>query len=86
MNDANILDKPSIHTAIEAKCQEIGFTMPSDLHIGTLLKTLISSKPAANVLELGTSLGITTAYLASANTAVPVITMEGAKARISTIA
>jgi len=33
----------------------------------------------ANILEMGTSLGITTAYLASANTNNKVITMEGAK-------
>jgi predicted O-methyltransferase YrrM len=63
MNDANILDKPTIHPAIEAKCQEIGFTMPSDLYIGTLLKTLISSKPAANVLELGTGIGLSLSWM-----------------------
>jgi predicted O-methyltransferase YrrM len=63
MNDANILDKPEIHPAIEAKCREIGFTMPSDLHIGTLLKTLISSKPAANVLELGTGIGLSLSWM-----------------------
>jgi len=34
----------------------------------------------ANILELGTSLGITTAYLAAANPAAKVITMEGASA------
>lgn len=63
MNDANILDKPKIHAAIEAKCQEIGFTMPSDLYIGTLLKTLISSKPRANVLELGTGIGLSLSWM-----------------------
>lgn len=63
MNDANILDKPHIHAAIEAKCQEIGFTMPSDLYIGTLLKTLISSKPQANVLELGTGIGLSLSWM-----------------------
>lgn len=63
MNDANILDKPKVHAAIEAKCQEIGFTMPSDLYIGTLLKTLISSKPQANVLELGTGIGLSLSWM-----------------------
>lgn len=63
MNDANILDKPKIHAAIEAKSQEIGFTMPSDLYIGTLLKTLISSKPQANVLELGTGIGLSLSWM-----------------------
>ena len=63
MNDSNILDKPKIHPAIAAKCQKIGFTMPSDLYIGTLLKTLISSKPAANVLELGTGIGLSLSWM-----------------------
>ncbi|NJB70076.1 putative O-methyltransferase YrrM [Saonia flava] len=63
MNDQNILDKPSIHAEIERKSQEIGFTMPSDLHIGTLLKTLISSKPNANILELGTGIGLSLSWM-----------------------
>lgn len=63
MNDANILDKPKVHAAIEAKCQEIGFTMPSDLYIGTLLKTLIGSKLQANVLELGTGIGLSLSWM-----------------------
>lgn len=58
MNDSKILDKPAIHDRIEAKSKEIGFTMPSDLYIGTLLKTLITSKPKATVLELGTGIGL----------------------------
>ena len=58
MNDLNILDKPSIHPHILAKSIEIGFTMPSDLYIGSLLKTLISSKPNSNFLELGTGIGL----------------------------
>lgn len=57
MNDINILDKPRIHVEIKAKSKEIGFTMPSDLYIGTLLKTLITSKPSSNLLELGTGIG-----------------------------
>lgn len=63
MNDSNILDKPEIHSQIEAKSQEIGFTMPSDLYIGSLLKTLISSKPNANLLELGTGIGLSLAWM-----------------------
>ena len=63
MNDANILDKPLLHPAIEAKCKEIGFTMPSDLYIGTLLKTLITSKPNGNFLELGTGIGLSLSWM-----------------------
>jgi len=63
MNDLNILDKPNIHSVIENKSKEIGFTMPSDLYIGTLLKTLITSKPKANVLELGTGIGLSLSWM-----------------------
>ncbi len=63
MNDSNILDKPKIHSAIEAKSKEIGFTMPSDLFIGSLLKTLITSKPKANILELGTGIGLSLSWM-----------------------
>ena len=58
MNDSNILDIPSIHSQIVKKSEEISFTMPSDMYIGTFLKTLISSKPNGNFLELGTGIGL----------------------------
>ena len=63
MNDSIILNKPEILPEIESKCKAIGFTMPSDLHIGALLKTLISSKPSANLLELGTGIGLSLAWM-----------------------
>ena len=63
MNDLNILNKPKIHSEIENKSIEIGFTMPSDLYIGTLLKTLITSKPKSNVLELGTGIGLSLSWM-----------------------
>ncbi len=63
MNDQNIQDIPSIHEQILKKCEEIGFTMPSDLYIGTLLKTLISSKPNGRFLELGTGIGLSLSWM-----------------------
>lgn len=63
MNDLNILDKPFIHETIEARSKEIGFSMPSDLYIGTLLKTLITSKRASNFLELGTGIGLSLSWM-----------------------
>ena len=63
MNDLQILNKPKMHSEIEAKCKEIGFTMPSDLYIGSLLKTLVTSKPGAKLLELGTGIGLSLAWL-----------------------
>ena len=63
MNQANILDRPPVYAALEAKSKEIGFTMPSDIYIGTLLKTLITSKPKANILELGTGIGLSLSWM-----------------------
>ncbi|RXG16922.1 O-methyltransferase [Leeuwenhoekiella aestuarii] len=63
MNDSIILNKPTIHSEIEKKYQEIGFTMPSDLYVGTLLKTLITSKPKSNLLELGTGIGLSLSWM-----------------------
>lgn len=63
MNDTIIPDIPEILPEIQAKSAEIGFTMPSDLYIGTLLKTLISSKPDGRFLELGTGIGLSLAWM-----------------------
>ena len=63
MNDSNIQDIPVIHSKIERKSAEIGFTMPSDLYIGTLLKTLLSSKPNGRFLELGTGIVLSLSWM-----------------------
>jgi len=63
MNDSNIQDKPKIHHEILRKSEEIGFTMPSDVYIGTLLKTLVSSKPNGRFLELGTGIGLSLSWM-----------------------
>lgn len=63
MNESNILDTPKSFSQLEEKCKEIGFTMPSDIYIGTLLKSLIASKPKANILELGTGISLSLAWM-----------------------
>ena len=63
MNQADIKAIPIHYSSLVAKCKEEGFTMPSDIYIGTLLKTLISSKPKARVLELGTGIGLSLAWM-----------------------
>ncbi len=63
MQDQTIKNKPAIHSKIEAKSAEIGFTMPSDLYIGSLLKTLIASKVGGNFLELGTGIGLSLSWM-----------------------
>lgn len=63
MNESNILDSPKSFSKLKEKCNEIGFTMPSDIYIGTLLKSLIASKPKSNILELGTGVSLSLAWM-----------------------
>lgn len=63
MNDANVLDIPQVYPTILEKSKEIGFTMPSDVYVGSLLKTLVSSKPDAHILELGTGIGLSLSWI-----------------------
>lgn len=63
MNDLKILDIPEIYPDIEVKSKNIGFAMTSDLLIGTLLKTLITSKPQSNFLEIGTGTGLSLSWM-----------------------
>ncbi|MEM9000321.1 MAG: class I SAM-dependent methyltransferase [Bacteroidota bacterium] len=63
MNDTKILDVPSAYSELVRKSVEIGFTMPSDIHIGNLLKTLVASKPSAHILELGTGMGLSLSWM-----------------------
>lgn len=48
---------------IQKLSEAIGFSMPSDLQTGALLRTLVGSKPKAHVLEIGTGTGLATAWL-----------------------
>ena len=63
MNDTNIQDIPKIHTEIIRKSEEIGFTMSSDLYVGSFLKTLIASKPNGRFLEIGTGIGLSLSWM-----------------------
>ncbi|MEH6512789.1 O-methyltransferase [Maribacter arcticus] len=63
MNDSNIQDIPTIHKEIVRKSEEIGFTMPSDLYVGSFLKTLIASKPNGRFLEIGTGIGLSLSWM-----------------------
>lgn len=63
MDQANILHMPGKYPDLLAKSREIGFGMSSDVYIGTLLKTLVASKPHGNFLELGTGIGLSLAWM-----------------------
>ncbi|MCR9062802.1 MAG: class I SAM-dependent methyltransferase [Cytophagales bacterium] len=54
---------PKQYKSILAKSKEIGFDMPSDLYIGSLLKTLVSSKPGGRFLELGSGIGLSLSWM-----------------------
>ena len=63
MNDIEILDQPKLYPELLAKSKAIGFTMPSDLYIGSLLKILITAKPKSRFLELGTGASLSLAWM-----------------------
>lgn len=59
------------------RVQKMAASSLSSCRMGQLLFRITEAYQFRNVLELGTSLGITTAYLASANAGVKCFTMEG---------
>jgi len=68
-----------VHTSYKRKVGEIAATSLKPKRFSQLLFRIVNFYKPVNIIELGTSLGITTAYLASANEYSKVITMEGAK-------
>ncbi|WP_421809518.1 O-methyltransferase [Flagellimonas sp.] len=63
MNQANSLDIPVNYPALLAKSKEMGFSMSSDMGVGSLLRTLVASKSNGNFLELGTGVGLSLAWM-----------------------
>lgn len=63
MNDEDNLFPPDSIDRIEAETKKLGFEMTSDHQTGCLLRTLVSSKPAGKILELGTGTGISSAWM-----------------------
>jgi predicted O-methyltransferase YrrM len=54
---------PEEYNKIKEATVELQFSMASDLYTGSLLKTLVASKPSGRFLELGTGTGLATAWL-----------------------
>lgn len=69
-----------IHATYKRKVSEIAASSLKPSKYAQLLFRMVNFYQPKNILELGTSLGVTTAYLACANPAIPVTTLEGAKA------
>ncbi|MEM9933755.1 MAG: class I SAM-dependent methyltransferase [Bacteroidota bacterium] len=63
MNDDPIMNLPALLPSIEVKSDEIGFTMPSDRLAGSLLRSLIASRPGGRFLELGTGVGLSLCWM-----------------------
>jgi predicted O-methyltransferase YrrM len=65
MNDLLLVDVPEGYKKIKSATDELKFNMASDLQTGSLLKTLVASKPGGRFLELGTGTGLATSWIVS---------------------
>jgi len=54
---------PDNFKEIEKETKELNFDQVSDPLLGSLLSTLVASKPKGNILELGTGSGLSTSFL-----------------------
>lgn len=63
MLDTGNLHPPDAVEAIHQATLASGFSMPSEPHMGSLLRTLAASKPSGAFLELGTGTGLSTAWI-----------------------
>src|SRR5438094_3846863 len=63
MTDTIFLEMPVQYEIIVQATKKLDFKMASDLHTGSLLKTLVASKPSGRILELGTGTGLATSWI-----------------------
>ena len=63
MEDAVFADIPVQYKSIVKATAALSFNMNSDLYTGSLLKTLVASKKAGRILELGTGGGLATSWI-----------------------
>ena len=63
MVDSIFSDVPVQYESIAEATKAIEFNMASDLQTGSLLKTLVASKPSGTILELGTGTGLATSWI-----------------------
>lgn len=59
-----LIKTPQNYPAIHEESVLTGFSMASDLQTGSLLRTLVTSKPNGSFLELGTGTGLSLAWIA----------------------
>ncbi|HVX50689.1 MAG TPA: class I SAM-dependent methyltransferase [Chitinophagaceae bacterium] len=63
MRDDLFTDIPGQYNNIMAATRVLQFNMASDLYTGSLLKTLVASRPGSRILELGTGSGLATSWI-----------------------
>lgn len=63
MTDNTFPDIPLQYENIAKATKALQFNMASDLYTGSLLKTLVASKPSGRILELGTGSGLATSWI-----------------------
>ena len=63
MKDDRFFDIPAPYERIANATKVLQFNMASDLYTGSLLKTLVASKPSGRFLELGTGSGLATSWM-----------------------
>jgi predicted O-methyltransferase YrrM len=63
MNDQTDLNTPIIVATLLLEAETLGFRLSCEPLTGSLLRTLAASKPGGMILELGTGVGVGTAWL-----------------------
>lgn len=63
LNDEQIIVPKYYPQLLEASAK-LQFSMPSDLKTGSLLRTLVASKPSGHFLDIGTGTGLSLAWIA----------------------
>jgi predicted O-methyltransferase YrrM len=64
--DDNAIQLPKNYKELESASKSINFSMPSDLQTGSLLRTLVATKPGGKFLELGTGTGLSLSWIVEA--------------------
>ena len=64
--DDKTIQLPENYESIQTASTSINFSMPSDLQTGSLLRTLVTSKPSGQFLELGTGTGLSLSWIVEA--------------------
>jgi predicted O-methyltransferase YrrM len=85
MGDLN-LNPPTIVAALLADAESLGFRLSCEHLTGSLLRTLAASKPGGSLLELGTGVGVGTAWLLAGMPANARLTSVDNDARVQEVA